>query len=80
MNGVVQTCGYILMFIVIKIYPMMISILGIQHVWTLFLIICVLGALFSLFILPETKGVPLDIILTYFEPKVKKSKINSHNT
>lgn len=79
MNGVVQTCGYILMFMVIKIYPMMISILGIQFVWTIFLIICILGALFSIFILPETKGVPLDVILTYFEPQVKKTKTNSLN-
>lgn len=71
MNGVVQTCGYLFMFAVIKIYPLMVSSLGIIDVWTLCTYCCVLSTLFCLFILPETKGVPLDVILTYFEPHKK---------
>lgn len=71
MNGVVQTCGYMFMFAVIKIYPMMVSILGIQEIWTIFTIMCMISVLFCSFILPETKGVTLDVILTYFEPQKK---------
>ncbi|VVC29775.1 Hypothetical protein CINCED_3A008222 [Cinara cedri] len=76
MNGIVQTGGFVLMFSVIKIYPLMVSILGIQNIWTIFTFICILSAVFCLFILPETKGVPLDVILTYFEPHKKAIKIN----
>lgn len=60
------------MFTVIKIYPMMVSILGVQNVWTIFTFICMLGVLFCSFILPETKGVSLDAILSYFESRSKK--------
>lgn len=77
MTGVVQTCGFILMFGIIKIYPMMVTILGIQDVWTIFTFICILSSLFCIFILPETKGVPLDIILTYFEPHKKPTTVTS---
>lgn len=73
MNGVVQTCGYMFMFAVIKIYPMMVSILGILEIWTIFTIMCMISVFFCSFILPETKGVTLDVILTYFEPQ-KKNK------
>lgn len=77
-NGIVQTCGYLLMFTVIKIYPTMVSILGIQNVWTIFTFICMLGVLFCSFILPETKGVPLDVILSNFESSSKKKSITAN--
>lgn len=65
------------MFVVIKIYPMMVSLLGIQNVWLIFTSVCILSSLFCIFILPETKGVPLDVILTYFEPHNKPKEITS---
>lgn len=76
MNGVVRTCGFLIMFIVIKIYPMMVSSLGIQCVWSIFSVVCILSMLFCIFILPETQGIPLDVILTYFQPHKKINKIN----
>lgn len=77
MNGIVQTIGYLIMFTIIKIYPMMVNSFGIQDVWFLFTIICLLSGLFCLFILPETKGIPLDVILSYFETKNKITNITN---
>lgn len=76
MNGIVQTGGYLLMFSIIKIYPLMVFVLGIQNTWTIFTCITIFSTLFCLFIIPETKGVPLDVILTYYEPRKKATKIN----
>lgn len=75
MNGVVQSCGYFLMFVIIKLYPMMISTIGLQEVWLVFTFMCVLSTLFCFYLLPETKGVSLDVILSYFESHDKTSKI-----
>lgn len=75
MNGVVQSSAYLMMFVVTKLYPSMTLHFGIESVWFLFTIICLIGVLFSIYILPETKGIPLNEILAKFE-KPKKMSIN----
>lgn len=72
MNGIVQTYAFILMFTVTKIHPIMVTTLGVEYVWCIYTLFCVLSVLFSLFILPETQGVPLDVILSNFESRSKK--------
>jgi len=76
MNGVVQTCGYVLWFVICKIYPSLISNLGLEIVWSIFAFFCILSVLFAIFIMPETKGKTLDEVLLYFEPKKEIKKIN----
>ncbi|XP_022169572.1 facilitated trehalose transporter Tret1-like isoform X2 [Myzus persicae] len=71
MNGVVQTCGYVLWFVICKIYPSLILDLGVEIVWSILAFFCILNVLFAIFIMPETKGKTLDEVLLYFEPKKK---------
>lgn len=73
LNGAVQTWGYFVMFLVIKIYPMMVSSFGVEIVWSVFAACCVVNILFGVFVMPETKGKSLDQILSYFETGKKNS-------
>lgn len=74
MNGIVQTFGFLMMFAVLKMYPTMVSNFGIEYVWLIFTITCVVSVFFSAFILPETKGIPLKDILATFEVHEKNKK------
>lgn len=76
MNGVVQTFGYVMWFMICKIYPSMISNLGVETVWSIFAFFCILNVLFAIFIMPETKGKTLAEVLLYFEPQKQVKKIN----
>ncbi|CAI6358562.1 unnamed protein product [Macrosiphum euphorbiae] len=76
MNGVVQTCGYVIWFTICKIYPSLILNLGVEVIWSIFAFFCILNVLFAIFIMPETKGKSLDEILLYFEPPNKIKKID----
>uniref|UniRef100_A0A2S2NTN1 Facilitated trehalose transporter Tret1 n=1 Tax=Schizaphis graminum TaxID=13262 RepID=A0A2S2NTN1_SCHGA len=76
MNGVVQTCGYVMWFMICKIYPSMILNLGLEIVWSIFAFFCLLNVLFAIFIMPETKGKTLDEVLLYFEPQKQVEKFN----
>lgn len=69
MCGIVNIFGYELMFLTVKMYPKMISAFGLENVWIIFTVFCVLSALFGIFIMPETKGKSLDEILSSFESK-----------
>lgn len=71
MNGIVQTFGFLMMFAIIKMYPTMVLNFGIECVWSVFTVICVVSVFFCAFILPETKGMPLQDILATFEAKEK---------
>ncbi|XP_022169564.1 facilitated trehalose transporter Tret1-like [Myzus persicae] len=75
MNGVVQTCGYIMWFMICKVYPSLISNLGVEIVWSIFAFFCILNVLFAIFIMPETKGKTLDEVLLYFEPEKRVKKV-----
>lgn len=76
MNGIVQTFGYELMFLVIKVYPSFVSTFGIECIWTGFASGCLLCALYGAFIMPETKGKTIDDILKSFEARQKSIKNN----
>ncbi|XP_060859337.1 facilitated trehalose transporter Tret1-like [Metopolophium dirhodum] len=76
MNGVVQTCGYVIWFMICKIYPSLILNLGVEIIWSIFAFFCILNVLFAIFIMPETKGKSLDEILLYFESQEKINKID----
>lgn len=71
MNGVVQFFGYEIMFIVIKLYPTLVSNYGIENVWSVFAGFCLASVIFGAFIMPETKGKSLDDILKSFETRQK---------
>lgn len=75
LNGVVQTWGYVAMFMVIKVYPSIVSYYGVEIIWSIFAVSCLINTLFGVFIMPETKGKTLDDILSSF----KKQKKNSTN-
>lgn len=77
MNGVMQTIAFLMMFAVLKLYPLLVLHFGIENVWIVYTIICVIGVLFSIYILPETKGIPIDEILKRFESPKKISQITS---
>lgn len=72
-----QTCGFLLWFSVCKIYPWLVSILGIEITWSIFSIFCILNVFYSIFIMPETQGKTLDEILSYFESPKTIKKINN---
>lgn len=75
MNGAVQTWGYFIMFLVIKIYPSMVLNFGIEIVLSIFAVICLVNALFGVFIMPETLDKTLDDILLYFATR-RKNQLN----
>lgn len=72
MNGAVQTWGYFIMFLIIKLYPSMVLKFGIETVLSVFATICLINSLFGVYIMPETKGKSLDDILSYFATRKKK--------
>ncbi|XP_025191083.1 facilitated trehalose transporter Tret1-like [Melanaphis sacchari] len=76
MGGIVQSCGYELMFLIIKIYPAFVSKFGVKFVCSVFTIFSFTSALFGAFILPETKGKSLNEILSSFESRKKSMKNN----
>nr|BAH72303.1 ACYPI008900 [Acyrthosiphon pisum] len=76
MTGIVQVCGYELMFLVIKVYPTFVSKFGVECAWTIFTIFCFASALYGAFIMPETKGKSLNEILSSFESRKKSTKNN----
>lgn len=69
MTGVVQVCGYELMFVVIKIYPSMVSRFGVEEVWSVYACFCLVSVFYGAFIMPETKGKTLNEILESFESR-----------
>lgn len=76
MTGIAQIFGYELMFLVIKVYPFIISAYQIEDVWTVFTVFCVISALYGLFIMPETKGKSLNEIGKSFESRKKSIQNN----
>ncbi|XP_055546945.1 facilitated trehalose transporter Tret1-2 homolog [Wyeomyia smithii] len=70
--GLTIFVGYTMSFIIIKVYPSMVHVLGSENVFLFFGIISVIGIGFVYFFLPETKGRTLDEIETYFRGKQSK--------
>ncbi|XP_050439289.1 facilitated trehalose transporter Tret1-like isoform X2 [Adelges cooleyi] len=77
MNGLVYSCGFIVMFVAIQIYPALVLDFGIITVWSIFAVFCLLSAAYGAFLMPETKGRSLAEILEYFEEKDNTGKRTS---
>lgn len=74
MSGVMNTWGYALWFVMVKIYPSLVSNYGMESVWATFAFFCSVAALSTQLFLPETKGRSLDEILSYFRPREKNKR------
>lgn len=74
MNGIMSSIGYILCFVTCKIYPSMVIHFGLDNVWLICSLFCLLIILFAIFVMPETKGKTLEEILSYFEAHDIKNK------
>lgn len=69
MTGIAHTFGFELMFLVIKVYPFIISTYGVEAVWTVFAGFCIASAFYGIFVMPETKGKSLNEIVKSFESR-----------
>ncbi|XP_025408995.1 facilitated trehalose transporter Tret1-like isoform X2 [Sipha flava] len=76
MSSFVHICNCIMMFTIIKIYPILELNFGIYVIWSMFTIFCIISMLLGIFILPETQGKSLDEIGMTFE---KRKKIANNN-
>lgn len=74
MGGIVQICGYELMFLITKVYPALVIRFGVENVWSVFAGFCVASAFYGAFVMPETKGKSLDEILEQFESRKETTK------
>lgn len=70
-TGIVQTFGYTVWFAVCKMYPWAAVTLGVEIVWSMFSVFCLINVMYAIFLMPETKGKTLEQILLYFEPSKK---------
>lgn len=66
-TGLTICMCYLMCFIVVKLYPTMIIIMGCSNVMLFFGLVSILGVLYVHFILPETKGKSLEEIEDYFK-------------
>ncbi|XP_058126495.1 facilitated trehalose transporter Tret1-like [Anopheles ziemanni] len=65
-SGLTIFFGYTMSFIILKVYPTMVSMLGSENVFLFFGVVSLIGILFVYFFLPETKGRTLQDIEEYF--------------
>lgn len=79
--GFISGMGYLFSFVVIKIYPDLVAYYGIKGVFYCYGTMAVVGTLFVLILLPETKGKSLAQLEAYFgKPEVSKSVQESERT
>ncbi|XP_053618391.1 facilitated trehalose transporter Tret1-like [Plodia interpunctella] len=71
-NSIIMACMWITNFVSLIIFNPLVDCLGLGNVFCCFAITCFLGALYSHFYLPETKGLPADAIQLLF---LKKKKV-----
>ncbi|XP_060807277.1 facilitated trehalose transporter Tret1 isoform X2 [Amyelois transitella] len=71
-NSIIMACMWITNFVSLIIFNPLVDCLGLGIVFCCFAITCFLGALYSHFYLPETKGLPADAIQLLF---LKKKKV-----
>lgn len=74
--GLTICCGYLMSFIIIKLYPTMVSGMGNENVFAFYGVVSGLAVFYVYFFLPETKGKTLHEIEAYFrnEKKVEGDK------
>ena len=59
---------------ILKIYPWMLHSLGLAHLFGFHAIVLIIGAIFVVVFLPETRGLTLTELATLFGGKVKSSQ------
>lgn len=64
-------CNFVMLFI----FNPLLAAIGLGPVFYLFAVVCFMTAIFTYFFLPETKGLPVDVIQTLFS---KKHRVPSH--
>lgn len=69
MVGLVWAAAFFLMFISVKIYPTLVSIIQVYGVLTMFAAFAFIAAISSTFMLPETRGKTLREIEELWLPK-----------
>ncbi|CAH2055969.1 unnamed protein product, partial [Iphiclides podalirius] len=67
LSGATSCCAYLLIFLNIKTYPRLQACLGADNTLLLFAVCALLGALYCLLFLPETKGKTLAEIMRQFD-------------
>ncbi|XP_063375048.1 facilitated trehalose transporter Tret1-2 homolog, partial [Cydia amplana] len=56
-------------FIILFIFSPLVAAIGLHQIFYLFAAVCFATSVFRYFFLPETKGLPVDIIQTLFDRK-----------
>ncbi|XP_047990025.1 sugar transporter ERD6-like 5 [Leguminivora glycinivorella] len=64
-------------FIILFIFPPLVAAIGLGPVFYIFAVVCFATSVFTYFFLPETKGLPVDVIQTLFDKK--RHRHFSHN-
>ncbi|KAK0175651.1 hypothetical protein PV327_009385 [Microctonus hyperodae] len=77
MGGITTAIAQIMTFIAIKTYPHVNNKIGLEATMYIFAISAVLGAIFAITFLPETKGKTLDEIAKEFSSQENISSINN---
>ncbi|XP_055593542.1 facilitated trehalose transporter Tret1-2 homolog [Uranotaenia lowii] len=78
--GITIFVGYTMSFIIIKVYPAMVHLLGNENVFLFFGIVAVIGIGFVYFFLPETKGRTLEQIENYFRGQAEAGEMELKHT
>ena len=72
---------YIVVAMVLKIYPYMLHSVGLSHLFMLHAVVLLVGVLFVFFVMPETRGLTLTELTTLFGGKLKpNSETSSEST
>lgn len=71
--GITVCFAYLMSFVVIKLYPSMLSLMGNGMIFLFYGTISLLGTVFVFVILPETKGKSLQEIENLFKPKLSSN-------
>ena len=67
---------YIVVALVLKVYPWMLRSLGLAHLFSLHGVVLIIGICFVFFIVPETRGLTLTELTTLFGGKLADEGIN----
>ena len=71
---------YIVVALVLKIYPWMLRSLGLAHLFSLHGVVLVIGICFVFFLVPETRGLTLTELTTLFGGKISEPNPTATNT
>lgn len=72
-SGLLTGCGYLFNFLAVKIYPSMVEYMRSSGVFFLYGCTALVGTVFLIWLLPETRGKTLEEILEYFGDKEKET-------